>query len=87
MLIIYKQYLSACNVISKYSNILFILNHSLWPIEVNSSNFSEWAKAVDLLSNFENVVIKLSSFDELNANWSKENIKPYILYCIVILYR
>jgi|TARA_B100000959_G_scaffold192449_1_gene201238 predicted TIM-barrel fold metal-dependent hydrolase len=82
MLIIYSQYLSAYDVISKYPNILFILNHSLWPIGINSSNFSRWTKAVDLLSSLENVIVKLSGFGELNANWSKEKIKPFILYSI-----
>ena len=81
LLIFFHQYKSATNVIKKYPNILFIINHCFWP-QNSENDFNNWAKALKSISSFDNVVIKISGFGEWLKNCSLSNIKPYILETI-----
>ena len=82
LLINYYQYQDAIKVIKKYPNLQFIINHTVWPIGVNSNNFEIWKKSIVSLSKLENTVIKLSGFGERDASWDLENIKPFIEYSL-----
>ncbi len=81
LLIFFHQYKSAINVIKKYPNILFIINHCFWP-QNSENDFNNWTKALKSISSFDNVVIKISGFGEWLKNCSLSNIKPYILETI-----
>ena len=78
LLIYYHQYEDATKLINKYSNIKFIINHSLSPQGINISNIEKWKIAINKLSNYSNVYIKLSGFGEIFSNWSLDTIKPFI---------
>ena len=78
LLIYYHQYEDATKLINKYSNIKFIINHSLSPQGINISNIEKWKIAINKLSNYSNVYIKLSGFGEIFPNWSLDTIKPFI---------
>ena len=83
LLIYYHQFKQAVEVIAKYPYLQFIINHSLWPKNITSENFILWQDAIDALSPFENVSIKLSGFSERNtSDWNNKEIKPFIDYSI-----
>ena len=76
-LINYFQFEEASKVFKKYPNLQFIINHSLWPVNISMENFLKWKEAVKELSQFDNVAIKLSGFGERDPLWNKYNIKPF----------
>ncbi len=80
--ILFGQAEDAASLVNKYDNTLFIVNHTLSPVNLDKVYFKEWLEKIKLLSKFDNVVIKLSGFGEFNSNWTKESIKPLILNCI-----
>ena len=80
--ILYNQAEDAVKLINKENNILFIINHTLSPIDVTNENIQDWLTNVKLLSSFDNVVIKLSGFGEFNAKWTEDTIRPLILNAI-----
>jgi len=80
--ILYTQTEEAINLIKKYQNTLFIINHSLSPMDIDSNNIKDWLDKITLLSSFDNVVIKLSGFGEFNSNWTESSIKSLILNSI-----
>ena len=82
LLILYNQAEDAAKLISKESNTLFIINHTLAPINVNKENIEKWLAGIKLLSSFENVAIKLSGFGEFNSKWTEDTIRPLILNSI-----
>ena len=77
--ILYNQAENAAKLINKEQNTLFIINHTLTPINIDKESIKDWLKGIKLLSSFDNVVIKLSGFGEFNSNWTEESIKPLIL--------
>jgi len=83
LLIHYYQFKQAADVIAKYPYLQFIINHALGPKNITSENIVLWQNAIDALSLFENVSIKLSGFSERNTNdWNNNDIKPFIDYSI-----
>ena len=80
--IFWTQSEDALKVINKYKNVLFIINHTLSPINIDDQTIKEWHRNIKLLSNSENVVIKLSGFGEFNSSWDVSSIKPLILNSI-----
>ena len=77
LLINYFQFKEAAKILKKYPNIQFIINHTLWPINVDKENFIKWKNSIDTLSEFENVAIKLSGFGERDPFWNQKNIEPF----------
>ncbi len=77
--ILFSQTEDAVKLINKYSNTLFIINHTLSPINIDEKNINVWLGKIKLLSSFDNVAIKLSGFGEFNSNWTQESIRPLIL--------
>jgi len=82
LLIYYYQFKQAAEIISKYSNLQFIINHTLVPRGITNENFDLWKDAINSLSVFENVSIKLSGFGERDGMWETVNIQPFINYSI-----
>ena len=80
--IFWTQTEDALKLINKYNNVLFIINHTLSPINIDNQTIKEWHSNIKLLSNSENVVIKLSGFGEFNSSWDISSIKPLILNSI-----
>jgi len=80
--ILYYQAEDASKLINNYPNTLFIINHTLSPMNINADNINDWLDKIKLLSSFNNVVIKLSGFGELNSNWTEASIRPLILHSI-----
>ena len=56
--ILYNQSESAAKLINKQDNTLFIINHTLTPINIDKESIKFWLKSIKLLSSFDNVVIK-----------------------------
>ena len=81
LLIMFHQFDKAFNVIKKYPNTLFIINHCLWP-EGTEKNLHDWKKALKKISTLDNVVIKISGFGEWLVPCNVENIKGYVLEAI-----
>ena len=83
LLIYYHQFKQAAKVINKYPYLQFIINHALGTYKYYPENFVLWQDAIDTLSSFENVSIKLSGFSERISNdWNHNDIKPFIDYSI-----
>ena len=82
LLILVSQTENALKLIKKYPNVLFIINHSLSPLKFDNESLEDWRKKIKLLSDHENIIIKLSGFGEFNPSWTDETIKPLILYSI-----
>jgi len=82
LLILVSQTENAIKLIKKYPNVLFIINHSLSPLKFDNESLEDWRKKITLLSDHENIIIKLSGFGEFNPSWTEETIKPLILYSI-----
>jgi predicted TIM-barrel fold metal-dependent hydrolase len=80
--ILFNQANDAAKLINNESNTLFIINHTLSPIDVSENNIEAWLFGIKLLSSFDNVVIKLSGFGEFNSKWTEETIRPLILNAI-----
>ena len=81
--IYYHQFKQAAKVINKYPYLQFIINHALGPINITPENFVLWQDAINTLSLFDNVSIKLSGFSERVTNdWNNNDIKPFIDYSI-----
>ena len=80
--ILYSQTEDALNLIKKYQNTLFIINHTLSPMNIDSNNIKDWLDKITLLSSFDNVVIKLSGFGEFNSSWIETSIKSLVLNSI-----
>ena len=70
------------NYFLSFLNVLFIINHSLSPLSLDRQSIKEWRNQIKLLSDCDNVVIKLSGFGEINPSWNLQSIKPLILYSI-----
>ena len=77
--ILFNQTEDAVKLVNKYSNTLFIINHTLSPINIDEKNINVWLDKIKLLSSFDNVAIKLSGFGEFNSSWTQESIRPLIL--------
>jgi predicted TIM-barrel fold metal-dependent hydrolase len=77
--ILLNQTDDAVKLISTEQNILFIINHTLSPINITNENINDWLNNIKLLSSFDNVAIKLSGFGEFNSNWTESSIRPLIL--------
>ena len=82
LLILVSQTENALKLIKKYPNVLFIINHSLSPLKFDNESLEDWRKKIKLLSDHENIIIKLSGFGEFNPSWNRETIKPLILHSI-----
>ena len=82
LLILVSQTENAVKLIKKYPNVLFIINHSLSPLKFDNESLEDWRKKITLLSDHENIIIKLSGFGEFNPSWTEETIKPLNLYSI-----
>ena len=80
--ILLNQVNDAAKLISNESNTLFIINHTLSPMDVTENSMEAWLSGIKLLSSFDNVVIKLSGFGEFNSKWTEETIRPLILNAI-----
>ena len=80
--ILLNQVNDAAKLISNESNTLFIINHTLSPMNVTKNNMEAWLSGIKLLSSFDNVVVKLSGFGEFNSKWTEETIRPLILNTI-----
>jgi len=80
--ILLNQTEDAENLIKNYDSTLFIINHTLSPLDITNENINLWLDKIKILSKYENVAIKLSGFGEFNSNWTSESIKPLILYSI-----
>lgn len=80
--ILLNQTDDAVKLISREQNILFIINHTLSPINISNENINDWLNNIKLLSSFDNVAIKLSGFGEFNSNWTESSIRPLILNSI-----
>ena len=82
LLINYYQFQEASQVIKKYENLQFIINHTLWPIGVGEDKFNLWKDSLTKLSELDNVAIKLSGFGERDPLWNKDNIQPFINFVL-----
>ena len=82
LLILLSQVKDALKLIHMYSNVLFIINHSLSPVNLDKKSMNEWRNQIKLLSDCDNVVIKLSGFGEFNPSWNIKSIQPLILYSL-----
>ena len=77
LLIHYNQYKQAINLVKKFPNVQFIINHALWP-EESQDDFDGWKQGIKEMSNFDNTAIKISGFGEWKPNWTTDFIHEYI---------
>jgi len=70
-------------LVRQLPDVQFILDHIAKPAIVDGE-FDTWATQLKTLASFENVVCKISGIitEADHSNWTKEQIKPYILETI-----
>ena len=77
LLIYYSQYKLAIDLIKKFPNVQFMINHCLWP-EESIGDFEGWKIAIKEISKLDNVALKISGFGEWKTDWSIDFISSYI---------
>tara|TARA_B100000586_G_scaffold173143_1_gene126398 strand:+ start:2371 stop:3240 length:870 start_codon:yes stop_codon:yes gene_type:complete len=74
----------ALNMANDNSNLQIILGHAGLPLERSKEYFDDWKKSLSVLSNADNVVIKISGLGMVDHNWDTSSIEPWVLSCIEI---
>ena len=77
LLIYYSQYKLAIDVIKKFPNVQFVINHCLWP-EESIGDFEGWTTAIREISGLDNVALKISGFGEWKIDWNTNFMSNYI---------
>ncbi|MBT3482679.1 MAG: amidohydrolase family protein [Opitutales bacterium] len=74
----YHQVPEAIQLIQRYPNILFILNHAGMPADRDSESINAWRSAMQRLALCENVVAKISGLGMCDRQWTVDSIRPFV---------
>ena len=80
LLILAKQLPQTLALVEQLPNLRLVVDHIAKPDIKNSKDFSEWAKGMRLLSQFENVYCKVSGMvTEADVkNWKAQDFTPFL---------
>ncbi|MBF5059837.1 amidohydrolase family protein [Candidatus Neptunochlamydia vexilliferae] len=73
-----KQIKDAAKVVKEYDDVLFILDHLGWPLDVTDSGFTKWKEDLASLATCPNCYLKLSGIGLVFQRLDQENIKRFL---------
>ncbi|TJV42594.1 MAG: hydrolase, partial [Mesorhizobium sp.] len=77
-----RQLTGAARLAAAYPNQLFVLNHCGSPIDRDADGMRAWREALRLLSERDNVAIKISDLVAYDHDWTLDSLKPVVMHCI-----
>ncbi|RWP38734.1 amidohydrolase family protein [Mesorhizobium sp.] len=77
-----RQLAGAAHLAAAYPNQLFVLNHCGSPINRDADGMRAWREALRLLSESDNVAIKISDLVAYDHDWTLDSLKPVVMHCI-----
>jgi predicted TIM-barrel fold metal-dependent hydrolase len=77
-----RQLAGAAHLAAAYPNQLFVLNHCGSPIDRDADGMRAWREALRLLSERDNVAIKISDLVAYDHDWTLDSLKSVVMHCI-----
>ncbi|MCF6117720.1 MAG: hydrolase [Mesorhizobium sp.] len=77
-----RQLADAARLAAAYPNQPFVLNHCGSPIDRDADGMRAWREALRLLSERDNVAIKISDLVAYDHDWTLDSLKPVVMHCI-----
>lgn len=62
----------------EYDDVMFVLDHLGWPLDVSDQGLEKWMSDLSLLSDCENVYLKLSGIGMIFKNYENKNIERFL---------
>jgi len=72
----------AAKLAAQYPEIPIIINHTGMPVERSQAGMQAWKHGMRLLAEQVNVSVKLSGFGLVDAHWTTDSIRPFVLETI-----
>ncbi len=69
-----EQIADAYDVVAKFEDIQFILDHSGAPADRSAEGIARWENALTRLAELPNIVTKLSGFDMFDQRWTEQSL-------------
>jgi len=73
-----SQYVSAAELLAKTPNLAVAICHFASPWDLTREGFTNWHHTMKAFSGLPNCTIKFSGFGMFKADWTAEDIKPYV---------
>lgn len=70
------------DLLKKYSEVEIVLEHAGMPADRHEGAFYEWSSALQRLSAFPTVTVKISGLGMSDHSWTVDTIRPYVLQVI-----
>ncbi|TIQ23166.1 MAG: hydrolase [Mesorhizobium sp.] len=77
-----RQLAGAARLAADYPDQLFVLNHCGSPIDRDADGMRAWREGLTLLSQCDNVAIKISDLVAYDHDWTLDSLKPVVMHCI-----
>lgn len=65
-------------LVKEYDDVMFVLDHLGWPLDVSDAGLEKWMGDLSLLSENENVYLKLSGIGLIFKNYENKNIERFL---------
>lgn len=73
-----EQMLEAAEFFSRFQNVPIVIDHAGSPYDQTANGQMRWREGLAVISQLENVSIKLSGFGMFDAHWSSASIAPLV---------
>ncbi|RWN62559.1 amidohydrolase family protein [Mesorhizobium sp.] len=77
-----RQLAGAARLAAAYPNQPFVLNHCGSPIDRDADGMQAWREALRLLSERDNVAIKISDLVAYDHDWTLDSLRPVVMHSI-----
>lgn len=77
-----RQLGDAAQLAAAFPDQQFVLNHCGSPIERDAEGMRRWRDGLRLLSERDNVAIKISDLVAYDHDWTLDSLRPVVLHCI-----
>ncbi|MEP6563553.1 MAG: amidohydrolase family protein [Mesorhizobium sp.] len=77
-----RQLADAARLAAAFPDQQFVLNHCGSPIDRDADGMRMWRDGLRLLSQRDNVAIKLSDLVAYDHDWTLDSLRPVVLHCI-----
>ncbi|RWO63820.1 amidohydrolase family protein [Mesorhizobium sp.] len=77
-----RQLAGAARLAAAYPNQPFVLNHCGSPIDRDADGMRAWREALRLLSERDNVAIKISDLVAYDHDWTLDSLRPVVMHSI-----
>ena len=77
-----RQLAGAAQLAAAFPDQQFVLNHCGSPIDRDADGMQAWRDGLRLLSERDNVAIKISDLVAYDHEWTLDSLRPVVLHCI-----